>query len=236
MSQAFRALLLSAGYGTRLKPITLRTPKCLVPICGEPLLGRWLRQLESAGCEAVLVNTHYLARQVEDFLKGWNRERMIVSTVHEAKLLGTAGTLIENRDFFTGGTGLMIHADNAMVENLSGFLCAHEQRQSCCLMTMLTFNTKNPGDCGITVTDQKGVVTSFHEKTKHPPGNCANGAIYAFEKPFLEYLSKIRPNPTDFSTEVIPSLMGAIQTWHTNHPYLDIGTPEALSEAQILLR
>ena len=64
MKKPFRALLLAAGLGTRLRPITLETPKCLVPIGGEPLLGRWLRQLELAGCEAVLINTHYLADQV----------------------------------------------------------------------------------------------------------------------------------------------------------------------------
>ena len=60
MKQPLRALLLAAGLGTRLRPITLNKPKCLVPIGGEPLLSRWLRQLEQAGCESVLINTHYL--------------------------------------------------------------------------------------------------------------------------------------------------------------------------------
>ena len=60
MTQPVRALLLAAGLGTRLRPITLQTPKCLVPIGGEPLLGRWLRQLDQAGCESVLINTHML--------------------------------------------------------------------------------------------------------------------------------------------------------------------------------
>ena len=69
MSRPLRALLLAAGLGTRLRPITLQTPKCLVPVAGEPLLGRWLQQLEAAGCEAVLINTHYLADQVEAFLQ-----------------------------------------------------------------------------------------------------------------------------------------------------------------------
>ena len=64
MTQPVRALLLAAGLGTRLRPITLKTPKCLVPIGGEPLLARWLRKLESAGCDSVLINTHYLAEKV----------------------------------------------------------------------------------------------------------------------------------------------------------------------------
>ena len=67
MTQTFRALLLAAGLGTRLRPLTMQTPKCLVPIGGEPLLGHWLRKLELAGCDSVLVNTHYLAEQVKAF-------------------------------------------------------------------------------------------------------------------------------------------------------------------------
>ena len=99
MTRSFRALLLAAGLGTRLRPITLHTPKCLVPIKGEPLLGHWLRKLEIAGCDSVLINTHYLADQVEAFLKGWQSSTMVVQTVHEPQLLGTAGTLLANQAF-----------------------------------------------------------------------------------------------------------------------------------------
>ena len=78
MSKPLRALLLAAGLGTRLRPLTLQTPKCLVTIGGEPLLGHWLRQLEEAGCEAVLVNTHYLADQVVAYLANWKGRPMAV--------------------------------------------------------------------------------------------------------------------------------------------------------------
>jgi mannose-1-phosphate guanylyltransferase len=123
-----RALLLAAGLGTRLRPITLHTPKCLVSIGGEPLLGRWLRQLEAVGCEAVLVNTHHLAEQVKSFLQAWQRDGMAMQSVHEPELLGTAGTLMANRAFFEGATGLLIHADNAMADNLGPLLDDHRQR------------------------------------------------------------------------------------------------------------
>ena len=116
MTQPFRALLLAAGFGTRLRPITLHTPKCLVPIGGEPLLGRWLRKLERAGCESVLINTHYLAKEVEAFLQGRQSSAMSIRTAHEPELLGTAGTLLANQGFFKDATGLLIHADNAMEE------------------------------------------------------------------------------------------------------------------------
>jgi len=235
MSPPLRALLLAAGLGTRLRPITLHTPKCLVPVAGEPLLGRWLRQLEAAGCEAVLINTHYLSDQVKAFLQERPPSAMGVQTIHEPELLGTAGTLLANRSFFEDTTGLLIHADNAMAGDLQGLLAAHAARPAHCLLTMLTFCTDQPRNCGIVATDGQGVVTAFHEKVADPPGNCANGALYAFDAPFLDRLADMTPQPSDFSTEVIPPLMGRIQSWHTGQPYLDIGTPEALALAQLLL-
>ena len=235
MKRPLRALLLAAGLGTRLRPITLHTPKCLVPVAGEPLLGRWLRQLEAAGCEAVLINTRYLSDQVEAFVQERPPSAMGVQIIHEPELLGTAGTLLANRSFFEGATGLLIHADNAMAGNLQGLLAAHAARPMHCLLTMLTFRTDQPRNCGIVATDGQGVVTAFHEKVADPPGNCANGALYAFDAPFLDRLAGMTPQPSDFSTEVIPPLMGHIQSWHTGQPYLDIGTPEALALAQLLL-
>lgn len=235
MSRPLRALLLAAGLGTRLRPLTLHTPKCLVSIGGVPLLGRWLRQLEKAGCEAVLVNTHYLAEQVEAYLQSWQSPTMAVHNVHEPVLLGTAGTLIANQSFFSNCTGLLIHADNAMAEGLRPFIDAHNDRQADCLLTMLTFKTDSPSSCGIVEIDDQDIAVGFHEKVLDPPGNRANGALYAFESPLLDHLNRMAPPPSDFSTEVIPSLIGHIQTWHTEHAYLDIGTPEALTTAQQLL-
>ena len=230
-----RALLLAAGLGTRLRPITVHTPKCLVSIGGEPLLGRWLRQLEAVGCEAVLVNTHYLAEQVQAFLEGWRSDGMALHTVHEPELLGTAGTILANQAFFQGATGLVIHADNAMADSLGGLLEAHRQRPTGCPLTMLTFRTDQPRSCGIVGTDELGVVTAFHEKVSDPPGNCANGAVYAFDADLVAFLKTLHPQPSDFSTEVIPRLLGRINTWHASKPFLDIGTPEALEAAQALI-
>ncbi|MBT6543216.1 MAG: NTP transferase domain-containing protein, partial [Rhodobacteraceae bacterium] len=106
-----RALLLAAGLGTRLRPLTNTTPKCLVPIKGQPLLGIWLERLTQAGIGQFLVNTHYLAEQVEVFIQA-SPYRDQVTLVNELELHGTAGTLIANLDFFQGEDGLLIHADN----------------------------------------------------------------------------------------------------------------------------
>lgn len=235
MTKPIRAILLAAGLGTRLRPITLHTPKCLVQVAGQALLGRWLKQLESAGCEAVLINTHYLAEQVVDFLKNWHSSHMQIVLTYEPELLGTAGTLLANQSFFEGSIGLLIHADNAMEGDLQELIAAHKNCPKHCLLTMLTFQTDRPKSCGIVATDSDGIVTEFYEKVAAPPGNCANGALYAFDSTLFDHVLNISPPPSDFSTEVIPSLLGKIQSWHTCKPYLDIGTPAALAQAQVLL-
>ena len=202
MNKPLRALLLAAGLGTRLRPITNTTPKCLVKVSGEPLLARWLRQLERAGCEAVLVNTHYLAEEVEAFLKGWTSSTMTVRSIHETELLGTGGTLLANQAFFKGATGLLIHADNAMAGGLGDFLAAHRRRQDYCLLTMLTFSTDTPSSCGIVEIDNQQVVQAFHEKVVEPPGN-SKWCSVRLRARFPGSPQPDESNANDFSTEVI---------------------------------
>ena len=101
-----------------------------------PLAGN----LELAGCDSVLINTHYLAEQVENFVRDWHSSTMNIQTVQN-KLLGTAGTMVNNHEFFKGGTGLLIHADNAMAGDIRDLLNAHRRREQQCLLTMLTFKS-----------------------------------------------------------------------------------------------
>ena len=110
-----RCLLLAAGFGTRLRPLTETTPKCLVEVGGKPLLADWIVKLKAIGCEKVLINTHYLAANVERFIVDSNFSDIDIELVYEPTLLGTAGTLLANHDFFRGSTGILIHADNAML-------------------------------------------------------------------------------------------------------------------------
>ncbi len=215
-----RAILLAAGLGTRLRPLTDRIPKCLVPIKGKPLLQIWLERLSAVGVTEFLVNTHYLAEQVHKFIR---QSPYDVTVVHEPELLGTAGTLNKNRDFLAGQDAFLIHADNYCLADFSAFMKAHQSRASECCMTMMIFRTQQPQRCGIVEVDSRGVVESFHEKVKNPPGNLANGAVYILAP---EALGDIPKTAKDLSTEVLPRFMGRIQTYETKEPFVDIGTPE----------
>jgi len=226
-----KALLLAAGLGTRLKPLTEIWPKCLMPIHGRPLLEYWLGILIQQKISDVLVNTHHHADIVNDFLqrpqfKNW------VKSVHESELLGTAGTLRNNAEFFRNDSVLIVHADNWSCCDFSDFISYHQTRRPPdTVITMMTFNCPVPKSCGIVELDKKGIVVGFHEKVKNPPGKLANAAVYIVEP---EVLSWIEDNShiTDFSTEVLPHFIGRIATWKNKNIHRDIGTVEMLTKAQ----
>jgi mannose-1-phosphate guanylyltransferase len=228
-----RALLLAAGFGTRLRPLTDTVPKCLVPIGGKHLLAIWLERLMSAGVGPFLLNTHYLPEQVETFVKA-SPYRRHVTLVNEPVLLGTAGTLLGNLDFFAGGDGLLIHADNYCLADLSTFIAAHHARPRQCVMTMMAFRTPTPASCGILEVDAQHVVTAFHEKVAKPLGNLANGAVYCLSAAMLDEIGTGCPLVKDFSTEVVPRFMGRILAYETASVFMDIGTPESYTEANRL--
>ena len=226
-----RALLLAAGLGTRLRPLTDRVPKCLVPIRGKPLLGYWLDLLLNGGIERVLVNTHHLAESVRTFVNGspW-RDR--VSLAHEESLLGTGGTVLRNRAFFGQSAFLVAHADNLTRFNVGAFLAAHRNRPQGVDITMMTFDTDAPQTCGIVEEDEKGVVVAMHEKQPDPPGHKANAAVYIFEPSVLRFLESMGKEVIDLSTEVIPPFLGRIHTWHNDGYHRDIGSLESLGKAE----
>ena len=232
MTSKIRALILSAGFGTRLRPLTNKIPKCLVKINGEPLLAHWLKTLESINCEATLINTHYLADKVERFISSYLTKTMRIESVYERELLGTLGTLLKNKSWFVNKTGLLIHGDNITNANFREFIQAHSKRPKECILTMMTFETATPKSCGIVETDKNGIMINFHEKVKNPPSNIANGAIYLFDYSFLEWLEKKQIKGNDISYDLLPLLKNKIQTWHTKEVFLDIGTPNSLKKAR----
>jgi mannose-1-phosphate guanylyltransferase len=225
-----RALLLAAGTGSRLRPLTNTTPKCLVPVHGRPLLDYWLDLVFESHIQRALVNTHWLADQVRAHVAAspW---RSRVDLVHEDQLLGTGGTILANRDWFGGEAFLVAHADNLTDFNVARLVSAHRDRPAGCLMTMLAFRTDDPASCGILELDRQNRVTAFHEKVENPPGNLANGAVYVFEPDVIEDIARLGKSTVDLSTEIIPNYLGRILSVETDGYHRDIGSPESLQRA-----
>lgn len=227
-----KALLLAAGFGTRLRPLTDTVPKCLVPIHGKPLLAYWLELLVPQQIERVLINTHYLPEVVREFVCA-SRWSTRIELNHEDVLLGTAGTLLRNRAFLADAPFLLAHADNLSRFDLSAFIAAHRNRPVGIDITMMTFDTDVPQSCGIVESDGQGRVVAFHEKQPNPPGNRANAAVYICEPSVIDFIASLDKEIADLSTEVLPHYLGRMHCFHNADYHRDIGTPESLALAEI---
>jgi Nucleoside-diphosphate-sugar pyrophosphorylase involved in lipopolysaccharide biosynthesis/translation initiation factor 2B, gamma/epsilon subunits (eIF-2Bgamma/eIF-2Bepsilon) len=228
-----KAFLLAAGYGTRLRPITDTIPKCMVPIKGIPLLGWWFRLLRLHEVAEVLVNTHYLPGPVCDYVKSYNRLNtgLKAEITYEESLLGSAGTVRENKDFIGSDQDFFIcYADNLTDLNLSALLSAHRENGG--LLTMALFHTDKPEQCGIATLDKRRRIVDFEEKPKVPTGDLANAGVYVAQRLLFEHFPA--KTPLDFGKDVLPLMKGQMYGYETADYLLDIGTPENYRRAETL--
>lgn len=230
-----KAILLAAGLGTRLKPITNSTPKCLVPIKGQPLLGYWLNTLVNLGINEILINTHYFSEQVELFINS-HQHKDKVTLVYEEELLGTAGTLLRNKSFWQSDDVLVAHADNFCMSDLIGLKQTFIENKAHFDATMLLFKSNTPKSCGVVELNEKSTITAFHEKVDNPPTNLASGAVFIFsDNVYDKYFSSLNENQfLELSIDVIPNMVNKIQGWLVDGFFIDIGTPDTYKLANNL--
>ena len=224
------AILLAAGFGTRLIPLTNNLPKCMVKIGDKPIIDIWIEKLVNIGIKKILINTHYLNKIVENHLKElslYKKGRIIIS--YEKNLLGTAGTLIKNIDFFNNEDGMLVHADNFTTDNLENLFISHFKKDCKFDISMMVFKTKYPDKCGIVEINKNKIVTKFSEKILNQSGNIANCAIYIISENIFNFLKKKQYK--DFSNEVIPQFINRIKTYQTNSFFIDIGDQISLAKA-----
>lgn len=225
-----KALLLAGGLGTRLRPLTETTPKCLIPVAGRPMLDYWLDALEAAGISEALLNTHHLRDKVKTWLDAVNAGRDVrVVEAYEPELLGSAGTVAANRDWADEAKViLVIYADNLSTIDLSAFLAFHRAHTD--PMTMALFHAPNPKACGIATLDGDARVTAFVEKPEMPESDLANAGLYVLDAEAWREVADM--GAFDFGFDVLPRFVGRMRGYVHPGYHRDIGTPEALQAAE----
>ena len=222
------AIVLAAGLGTRLWPLTRSLPKCLVPIGGRPLLAYWLDLLLTHGVKRVLINTHHAAEKVVNFVESVESPIHIV-LAYEPILLGSAGTLRANRAFVhRADEFFVVYADNLTNVNLTQLLSAHRRMGK--MATLGLFRAPVPSECGVALLDEDGTITSFQEKPAHPVSGLAFAGVMAATPAIFEEIPD--EIPCDLGRDVIGSMVGRISGWEIDAYLRDIGTPEAYAQAQ----
>lgn len=218
---------MAAGLGTRVGPLTLAQPKCLLPIRGEPLLGYWLRLCRRHGVRELLINTHQFPEVVRAYLAGAARD-LTVHVTFEPVLLGSAGTVRDNRWFVEGERAFFVlYSDNLTDADLSAMATFHAAREA--PLTMALFRAERPEACGIATLDSAGRVVAFAEKPARPASDLANAGIYVAGPDMLDLIPA--DGLADFGYHVLPQLVGRMYGFVLEGFHLDIGTPEHYARA-----
>lgn len=230
-----KAMILAAGEGTRLRPLTLTEPKVLLPVSGVPLIEYTLRWLKHYGITEVAINLHRLAARVQSSLGDGTRFGMKIVYSREKTLLGTAGGVKKMESFFESPF-TVVYGDVLTDLNLSAMLAFHRHRQA--VATLAVREMPNPWEVGVVEMDNESRITGFIEK---PPrgsekSNLSSGGIYILEKRVLDYVPE--EGFCDFAYDVFPRLIELglpMYGYHLkNGDYLlDIGTAEKYKQANL---
>lgn len=230
-----KAMILAAGEGTRLRPLTLTLPKPMVPIVGTPLLERTLLWLSGQGVTEAAINLFHRPQAIPDHFGG-SFAGLRLHYFFENTLRGTAGGLKAAERVFRDAPFFVIYGDNLIHADLRRLADFHAARSG--VGTVGLFRHPNPSAAGIVAMEEDGRITRFVEK---PPADqvfsdLANAGVYVLDPAVLDLI----PDGTasDFGRDIFPRLLaggltGGLPLYGTPlGGYLqDTGTPEAYRQA-----
>ena len=171
-----------------------------------------------------MVNTHYLATQVESFIDNYRYKKNVFLSF-ETALLDTAGTLRKNAHLFDDEV-FVAHADNFFDFSLDGFISARWEKKSS-VIKALTFKSEQPEKCGVFEVNEHNVAVGFEEKPEFPKSDICNAAIYRFKKEGMQEACA-QLTAKNISLDLIPRFVGRIDCYQYEGLLIDIGTPESL--------
>jgi mannose-1-phosphate guanylyltransferase len=224
-----KAFLLAAGNGTRLRPLTNNVPKCLLTIQGTPLLEIWLNNCKAAGVTDVLINTHAHVEVIRQFAAD-QKTGVRMRIVEEPDLLGSAGTLAQNREFVAGDDSFFVlYADVLTNVDLRRMLVFHTQKRL--PATLAIHQVPDPTSCGIVTLDNNAVISTFIEKPMHPASDWAFAGVMVAGPALFDFLPHRRPS--DLGFDVLPTMIGKMAAYPIAEYLLDIGTIANYDHAQL---
>jgi mannose-1-phosphate guanylyltransferase len=198
-------MLLGAGLGTRLRPVTNEIPKPLVPILGQPVMGHILRLLQRHGFHDVISNVHYLPEMIQERFGDGSDYGIRLSYSHEEELLGTAGGVRNVRDFLGEGTFLIISGDALTDIDLGALWARHSEAGG--IGTLALKPVEDPSQLGVVILGDDGRIQGFQEKPDPAEAlsNLGSCGIYVFEPEIFDHFPD--KEFVDWAQDVFPKLL-----------------------------
>lgn len=226
MAKKLKAMVMAAGLGSRLEPITLRMPKPLIPIMNKPLLDIILTQLKALGVKDVIANTHYLADQI---ISRYEKNKLGINFnyIKEETLSGTAGGVKKCQYFFDEGEDFIVLSGDVLTNaDIKKGIELHKKSGAIATIGVKEIPMELVPSFGVVVTGKDGYVKSFQEKPsmEEAKSNLINTGIYIFNYKIFDYI----PENTfyDFAKDVFPKLVKEkqINVFEVKEYWNDVGT------------
>jgi NDP-sugar pyrophosphorylase family protein len=199
-----KAILLAAGQGERLRPLTQRVPKCMVEIAGKPLLERNVEWLKKYGVTDLVINLHYLPESVAGHFGDGSRWGVRITYSRERELLGTAGAVRNVADFFDGPF-FVWYGDNLSTCRLDRLWAMHTARGG--VATIALHEREDPTQSGIVGLDETDRITRFLEKPRSDQvfSHWVSAGILALDPQVIDSIPG--GGASDFGRDVFPRLL-----------------------------
>ncbi|AEX66833.1 NDP-sugar synthase [Corynebacterium diphtheriae bv. mitis] len=218
------AVILVGGKGTRLRPLTVSTPKPMLPTAGVPFLSHLLARIKAAGITHVVLGTSFKAEVFEDYFGDGADLGLEIEYVVEDKPLGTGGGIRNVYDKLRANTVMVFNGDVLGGTDLGGILDAHHAKNAD--VTMHLVRVPDPRAFGCVPTDAEGRVSAFLEKTEDPPTDQINAGCYVFRRELIGEIPADRV--VSVERETFPRLLEEgrrVFGYVDNAYWRDMGTP-----------
>jgi NDP-sugar pyrophosphorylase family protein len=230
-----KALVLCGGLGTRLRPLTDRLPKCMLPLAGRPLLASILELLQRHGIEEVFVNLHWYPEAIRGYFGDGSGFGVSIRYLEEAELSGTAGPLRKLRKELSDGRFVVLNGDNLTDLDITALSAFHRGAGAELSIALHEEDAADLPGKSVVQTDDEGRITRFVEKPRRSElfSTWSSAGVYVVEP---SVIARIPPEvPYDFGHDLIPSMLAdnrSVYGYRARFYLLDIGTQDAYARAE----
>jgi NDP-sugar pyrophosphorylase family protein len=221
-----KAMILAAGRGTRLKPLTNSIPKPMIPFAGKPLLEHIIKLLAQHGFDELIINLYHLPEVIQDYFGDGSQWNVHIDYSLESELLGTAGAVSKVANFFDEPF-LVYYGDNLTNFDLTDMLQAHRRHGEIASIGLLWMD--DPTTRGIIGLDASGRIDRFVEKPRPEQvfaDYLINAGTYILEPEIFDFIP--RDQVSDFSHDIFPTLRGEGRTLYGHRMRGDLLSTDTL--------
>ncbi|MBN1683441.1 NTP transferase domain-containing protein [Candidatus Bathyarchaeota archaeon] len=228
-----KAVILAAGKGERLDPLTKNRPKHLLPIAGHPLLEWLIKGISNAGIQEILIVTHFMEGKIKEFFEDGTKYNLKIKYVTQKEMKGTADAFSYAEDFVGNEKFLGIYGDLFLSHNILKQIVINQKEEP-----IISGLQRDPYKYGALKIEGDRVIEIVEKPTKGTaPSNITNAGIYIFPPEIFKYIKKTRPSLrgeyeiTDSINEMIKEGIKTRLYMLSKEEWLDVGYPWSLLEA-----